>query len=456
MKKLIFALILSLSSIARGDYLGSWKLNDYVTFTATTHRFSTGDAYAASPITYSIYEDASDVPLVDSAAMTAFDSITGLYIGGQQLTAELGFEKGKHYTAVIKATVDSVSTVFTHNFQIRAEVNDDTVSVHTWHVATTGNNANDGHSFQTAKRYIATDAGGNSAVTAAASGDTIIIWPGDYTETVDFTSTGASLTMIGMSRTKSRIIPATGNGIILTSGSVIRNLSVQAIGANTDVGVSASSLRDLIIDNCVIYGDFAGLGASSSSNIFLKDSVFSGKYDAVNFSSSATTGVIADNCIFNSLGTHGTGTNSRALISGGTGIYKKCIFYSTRNDVSTYALVSVVSNAGYNVYDDCVMEAVGGTNHTGVVYGFKGEGGSYSVLNGCSIKATSTSGRAVYDIAKSSTTPTAQIVQIGTSYDTTNAEIKHGGSCGCGDINGDCKVDFKDLAYVASHWLEER
>jgi len=25
-----------------------------------------------------------------------------------------------------------------------------------------------------------------------------------------------------------------------------------------------------------------------------------------------------------------------------------------------------------------------------------------------------------------------------------------------GDINGDCKVDFKDFALIAFHWLEER
>lgn len=25
-----------------------------------------------------------------------------------------------------------------------------------------------------------------------------------------------------------------------------------------------------------------------------------------------------------------------------------------------------------------------------------------------------------------------------------------------GDINGDCKVDFKDFAIMAVHWLEER
>jgi hypothetical protein len=25
-----------------------------------------------------------------------------------------------------------------------------------------------------------------------------------------------------------------------------------------------------------------------------------------------------------------------------------------------------------------------------------------------------------------------------------------------GDINGDCKVDFKDFAFMAFHWLEEK
>ena len=104
---------------ARGDFLGEWQIDDYVTITATTHQFSTGAAYAATGnVTYSIYEDSNNAQLVDVNAMTAFDSVTGFYLGRQRLTAALGFQVDKHYAVLIKATVDGVAAITTHNFQV--------------------------------------------------------------------------------------------------------------------------------------------------------------------------------------------------------------------------------------------------------------------------------------------------------------------------------------------------
>ena len=128
MKRAILVLMLCLSSLCFADYLGSWKIGDYVTITATTHQFSTGNAYAATGnVTYSIYEDSNATQLIDANAMPTFDSITGLYLGRQQLTTALGFERSKHYTVLVKATVDSVSAITTHTFQINAAVDVNTV-----------------------------------------------------------------------------------------------------------------------------------------------------------------------------------------------------------------------------------------------------------------------------------------------------------------------------------------
>ena len=85
-------------------------------------------------------------------------------------------------------------------------------SSHVWHVAKTGSDSNSGHAGQypislanDAKVTIA------AAVSAAASGDTIIIWPGDYAENVNFG--GKALNLVGASRNKSRIVPASGSGV---------------------------------------------------------------------------------------------------------------------------------------------------------------------------------------------------------------------------------------------------
>lgn len=92
-------------------YLGEYRIDDYVDLVATTHRFSSGAAYAATSITYRVYEDGSDVQIIADTAMTAFDTITGLYLNHIQLTAALGFETGKTYAALIQATVDGVAAI---------------------------------------------------------------------------------------------------------------------------------------------------------------------------------------------------------------------------------------------------------------------------------------------------------------------------------------------------------
>ncbi|HUW09559.1 MAG TPA: hypothetical protein VM537_07490 [Anaerolineae bacterium] len=121
-------------------YLGTWQIDDYLPIPATTHRFSTGAAYAPSAITYSIYEDATTTGLdedVDMVPASPFGSVVGLYYARRQLTAAAGFEVGKNYLVVIKATVDSVAAITTHTFQIAAAVptaiqNADALLVRDW------------------------------------------------------------------------------------------------------------------------------------------------------------------------------------------------------------------------------------------------------------------------------------------------------------------------------------
>jgi len=99
-------------------YIGEYRIDDYVTLIATTHRFSSGAAYAPSAITYRVYEDATDVEIVADTAMTNFDTETGFYLDRIQCTAVLGYEVGKTYTALIKATVDSVAAITAYTWRI--------------------------------------------------------------------------------------------------------------------------------------------------------------------------------------------------------------------------------------------------------------------------------------------------------------------------------------------------
>src|SRR3990172_8533252 len=99
-------------------YIGEYRIDDYVTLIATTHRFSSGAAYAPTSITYRVYEDATDVEIVADTTMTNFDTQTGFYLNRIQCTAALGYEAGKTYTALIKATVDSVAAITAYTWRI--------------------------------------------------------------------------------------------------------------------------------------------------------------------------------------------------------------------------------------------------------------------------------------------------------------------------------------------------
>jgi len=100
-------------------YLGEYEIDEYLDLVATTHRFSSGAAYDATSITYRVYENGSTTEIITDTAMTKFDSETGFYYNRIQLTAAAGFEVGKSYVVLIKATVDSVAAIDWRSFRIK-------------------------------------------------------------------------------------------------------------------------------------------------------------------------------------------------------------------------------------------------------------------------------------------------------------------------------------------------
>lgn len=111
-------------------YLGSWKVDDLVTFTVITTRVDTGNATDADSVpTYRVYEDETSTPIL-TGSMALLDSANtaGFYSEQITLSAANGFEKGKSYNIYIQATVNSIVGATTRNFQIEAEVDANTVS----------------------------------------------------------------------------------------------------------------------------------------------------------------------------------------------------------------------------------------------------------------------------------------------------------------------------------------
>lgn len=111
-------------------YLGSWKIDDYLTFPVNTHKFDTGVATDGDAVpTYRVYEDETATPILTGSMAKLDDAnTTGFYTERIQLTAASGLEKGKCYTIYISATVNSITGTVSHTFQIEAEVDMNTNS----------------------------------------------------------------------------------------------------------------------------------------------------------------------------------------------------------------------------------------------------------------------------------------------------------------------------------------
>jgi len=112
------------------SYIGSWKIDDLLTFVANTTRVDTGVATDADAVaTYRVYEDETGTPIL-TGSMALLDSANtaGFYSEQITLSAANGFEKGKCYSIYIAATVNSIAGATHRTFQIEAEVDANTVS----------------------------------------------------------------------------------------------------------------------------------------------------------------------------------------------------------------------------------------------------------------------------------------------------------------------------------------
>jgi len=300
-------------------------------------------------------------------------------------------------------------------------------SSHVWHVAKSGSDSNGGHAGQYPVN-LANDAKLTigSAVSAASAGDTIIVWPGDYAETVDFS--GKALTLIGANRNKSRVIPAAGSGIVAADNSVLGNLAVEAL-ATLAKAVDVSGKANIVIENCDLYGGYCGLYGYSAESVFVRGSRIRGKYDGCNFGGAES--LVVEGCIFLAYGTYSSSVDCRALLGGGRGIYSNCVFTSQRSDSTDKAIGAVYCTSNSRaVFKNCLLESSAGSGHTGQAYGIMVNGsGAVAVLENCSVRSASENASyGPYDLRQAE----GSLAACGCSYETTEGTITNGGS-GWGD-----------------------
>ena len=105
-------------------YIGSWKIDDTVTFTVNTHTAATGAGTDADAVpAYHVYEDETTNPiLTGTMALLNGNNTVGFYSEQITLSAANGFEKGKSYNIYIAATVAGIAATTNRFLQIEAEV----------------------------------------------------------------------------------------------------------------------------------------------------------------------------------------------------------------------------------------------------------------------------------------------------------------------------------------------
>lgn len=102
--------------------LGTWRIDDLLTFPCNTHTPATGAATDADSVpAYRVYEDETGTPILTGSMAKLDDAgTTGFYSEQITLSAANGFEVGKSYTVHVSATVGGVTGTTSHTFQVEA------------------------------------------------------------------------------------------------------------------------------------------------------------------------------------------------------------------------------------------------------------------------------------------------------------------------------------------------
>ena len=266
-----------------------------------------------------------------------------------------------------------------------------------WHVAKVGNDGNSGHAGQYPVN-LANDAKLtiSAAVAAASSGDTIIIWPGTYSELVD--ASAKSLNIIGTHRQLCKITYPSGytTTLKISSHSSLKNITVEAVNPNKAVE-TASGATNLLFERCDISGTYDGLYIYGATKVTVKDCRLKGTYDSANMGDCYD--VLCERVIFETDGTYsGSGDYRGVHVGKGRFVFKDCVFIGAQPSRAgncggldlnngTSAIPTLV------VCENCIMTASGASTN-GYIFGVRVQNYGRLVLKNCSIFTTASAGTA--------------------------------------------------------------
>lgn len=247
-------------------YLGSWKIDDDLTFCVNTHAAATGAATDADAVpAFRVYEDETGTPIGTGNMAKLDDANTvGFYSEQINLIAASGFEKGKTYNIYVSAAVSSVTGTISHLFQIEAEVDANIVSDKTGYtVGVMSASVITASAFESgAIDAVAIGAGAIDADALAASA----IGSSEFAES-------AGSYIAGLVWDESRLVHTSsstfGEGAATVQGNVTGTVAsvTGAVGSISASGITASSFEVDAIDAIAIADNAIDAGAIAASAI---------------------------------------------------------------------------------------------------------------------------------------------------------------------------------------------
>lgn len=339
-------------------------------------------------------------------------------------------------TTKLKVDVDKIAGNDSVPTNLRSNYKGTDWNKHVWHVAKTGNNGFGGHAFADAKLTIAV------AVTAAADGDTILVWQGTYDETVDLDTANKGLKIIGMGSGLTKISVTSGQPIELESNTSLRNLYIKTT-ASGQKGINGISKTNIRIENCYIEGVLDGCCLNACENTIIRDCHFVGGAEGLCVTNDSF-GSLVENCLI-----EGTGANNAALTSslqanstsGNNGVtIRNCTLRATRSGgtLSTHYAGALRCNSRGVTLDNCTLIAEATGSSQGDAYGVYSESITHQgkpILIGCSVYTSSANGTA-YDLNAATN---CKVLIADSFYDTakTNGTIVEGSSGWAAAVNAE-------------------
>ena len=292
----------------------------------------------------------------------------------------------------------------------------------TWLVSKLGNDANTGHA-STYPINLANDAKLTigAAAALAAAGDTILIWPGTYSELLDLATTGLNkaLSIVGINRHKTIITYPSGYASTVRLGSfcTLKNITVTCVDPNKAVD-SGSGITNILIEDCNIVGIIEGLDLYGASNVFIFNCYVEGTYDGFYFG--LVKNLIAEKCIFKTTGAYvGAGEHRAGQCGPGDYIFRDCIFLTGIDARASGQIGGLVGREGTATTMtlisciNCSFEAQNSTNQT--AFGIKANNYCQIALCNCNAWSKSTTGAAYHLYIVTG----GKIVVTGCAYDPT-------------------------------------